>query len=1076
MSQFTEDKQVEQPAIELFESIGWRVVDGYNEALGTANSDGTLGRYENTEAVLSVPLYRKLQELNPAVAEAQVQDAVKVLTQDRSASNYIRANKQIYDYLKDGVDITFQNEKNEQETKTLQIIDWRNPENNYFLLVSQFWLRSNYGRKRLDLTGFINGIPVLLFELKKPGEDVYKAYEGNLSDYKDTIPQLFWYNQAIILSNGAETKIGTISASWEHYFTWKKINDEEEEGIISLDTTIRGIGEKHRLLDILENFILFLNINKGKPAKLLALNHQYLGANNVVKAAQNTQQNQGKLGVFWHTQGSGKSFSMVFLTKKILRTVHGNWRFLIVTDRIDLDDQIYKNFNSAGVITEAESEVRIQNKDHLVQALKEDHKYLFSLVHKFHNRAKDKDGNPYKEEFPVISNDSNIIVITDEAHRSQYDDLAKNMRKALPNASLLAFTGTPLIQGSQERTKTEFGDYVSIYDFQQSIDDGATVPLYCENRAPELNLTNEYLNSEIAEVLDNATLNDKQEEKLEKEFAQQYHLITRIERLRKVAADVVAHFPERGFKGKAMFIAIDRFTAVRMYDLVQQEWEKAKSELKTKIDQATEENEQNYLIEKHSYMENTDMAVVISKSQNEIKDFDKKGLDVRPHRERMEHEKLDEKFKDPNDPLRLVFVCAMWITGFDAPPLSTLYLDKPMKNHTLMQTIARANRVFEDKENGLIVPYIGDFKENLKQALATYARGNRGNSEPPVKDKEELLEQLEQAVKDAKEYCQELGIDLHTIISSDGFQITAYQDQFAKAIVRFHELNKNVDDQTEAVLMDEERKSRFMSHVNLVDRIYRAVLPDPRASEYSDIRNALRAIQDRIKSLTPSGGYDNSIDLVRDKINDKLDKSIDATDYTIDPMAEYQQVNLSKLDIEKLKAQFDNSNHQRQETEKVKGQVQQKLEQMVEENRTRMDYKERFEQMIEEYNSPSVNLEDLFNQLINFLGELQEEDKRYMRENLDDEEQLAIFDLILSEKPGDLTQKQGDKIKKGVRQLLDTLKQEKLVIDWKKHQQTRAQVKVAIEEELDQILPENYDRKHFTQACSKVFDHVLQVY
>src|SRR5699024_10278162 len=303
------------------------------------------------------------------------------------------------------------------------------------------------------------------------------------------------------------------------------------------------------------------------------------------------------------------------------------------------------------------------------------------------------------EEFPVLSTDDDIIVITDEAHRTQYDKLAMNMRKALPNAAFLGFTGTPLIKGEDEKTREVFGDYVSTYDFKQSIEDGATVPLYYENRIPELQLTNEHINEELEELLDEAMLNEEQEEKLEREFRQEYHLITDKDRLQSIAEDMVQHFLDRGYLGKGMMICIDRFTTVRMYDLVQEEWAEEKQRVKLQLETATSEMERDRLLERLNYMKETDMAVVISKSQNEIKNFEREGLDIRPHHKHLEKGGLDERFKDPEDELRLVFVCAMWITGFDAPSLSTLYLYKPMKNHTLMQTIARSNGVYGNMHN-----------------------------------------------------------------------------------------------------------------------------------------------------------------------------------------------------------------------------------------------------------------------------------------------------------------------------------------------------------------------------------------
>jgi type I restriction enzyme, R subunit len=448
-----------------------------------------------------------------------------------------------------------------------------------------------------------------------------------------------------------------MTAGWEHFAEWKKINDEGEEGVVSLETIIRGVCEKARLLDLIENFTIFSEA-KGETAKLVAKNHQYLGVNRAIGAVQEIKDNQGKLGVFWHTQGSGKSYSMVFFSQKVLRKLPGHWTFLIITDRDDLDGQIYRNFASTGAVIEPEDSVRAQSAEHLKTLLNaEDHRYLFTLIQKFRTEK--------GEVYPKLSDRSDIIVITDEAHRSQYDAFALNMRNALPNAAFIGFTGTPLMAG-EELTKQVFGDYVSVYNFKQSIDDGNTVPLYYENRIPELQLVNENLGEEIADIVESADLDEDQQAKLEREFAREYHLITREERLEKVAEDIVAHYSGRGVLAKAMVITIDKATAVKMYDKVQKHWNVKLADLRKAL--ATADAADKPELERRlSFFEKTDMAVVVSQSQNELEEFKKKGLDIGIHRKRMVKEDLETKFKNPDDPLRIVFVCAMWITGFDVP-------------------------------------------------------------------------------------------------------------------------------------------------------------------------------------------------------------------------------------------------------------------------------------------------------------------------------------------------------------------------------------------------------------------------
>lgn len=1060
-SGYTEDELVEQPAIEEFQKLGWDFINAYHEELATPESSGTLGRQTRGEVVLSSILSDKLTTFNPDIPSEQIEVAIKELSRDRSSMQPIRANKEIYQLMRDGVDVEFRDKDGAMRQETIRVIDWKHPENNSYLLVSQLWVSGDYGNKRPDLVAFVNGLPVLLFELKKPARPVREAFNSNISDYKDTIPQLFWYNQFIFLSNTVDTKIGTISSPWEFYTEWKKISDEEEPGIVSIETAIRGICEKSRLLDLLEHFLLFED-GVTKPKKLMARNHQYLGVNNAIEAAKRIEENKGKLGVFWHTQGSGKSYSMVLLTRKIMRSIPGDWKFVIVTDRLDLDEQIYKNFASVGAVTEPESEVRADSKEQLKQLLSENHRYTFTLIHKFHAR----DG----EEFPVLSEDDDIIVITDEAHRTQYDALAMNMRKALPNAAFLGFTGTPLIKGEDERTREVFGDYVSVYDFKQSIEDNATVPLYYENRIPELELSNEHLNEELQQVLEDAMLNEQQEEKLEREFRQEYHLITRQDRLQTIARDLVRHFLNRGFLGKGLMVCIDRFTTVRMYDLVQKEWTAEEMRVKEELKSAGA-LERDQLLERLQFIRDTDMAVVISKSQNEIKEFDKEGLDIREHRKRLEKEPLDERFKDDEDPLRLVFVCAMWITGFSVSSLSTLYLDKPMKSHTLMQTIARANRVFEGKNNGLIVDYVGVFR-HLQKALAVYATGQDGDDgTTPVKNKAELVRQLREAIAQARTFCEQQGVDLDKIIQSRGLERAKYQEHFAKALVEYDDLSEEVHEAADQVLLNDQKKREFMGHARAVNHLYKAILPDPEAEEFLPVRAALKAISDFIKQLGPSTG--DSIDEIKKEVNRKLDESIVSQPTIIDDGS--KPIDISEIDFEKLKERFAKKKNKRVELQKVKTEIEEKIAKMVEQNRTRIDFKEQFEEMIEKYNNYSVTAELQLEELFELVKDLNHEEKRHVRENLN-EEQLAIFDIVVQSDKVQLTKKERETIKKGIKKLIEKLQKEKLVLDWSKYQSRVADVKVTIEKELDNILPDKYDRALYAQTCSEVFDHVLQKY
>jgi type I restriction enzyme R subunit len=558
---FNELELIEQTAIGLFQSLSYTHQNCYHETFGKS---GTLGRETPSDVVLISRLKQSLIELNPSVSSEAINLAIEELIRDRSVLNPANANREIYKMLRDGVKVPIKKEDGSEEIETIKVIDFNNPDKNDFFLASQFWITGEMYKRRADLVGFVNGLPLIFIELKAVHKKLENAYKDNLTDYKDTIPQIFWYNAFIILSNGAESRIGTITADYEHFNAWKKINSEGEEGIVSIETIIKGTCEQRRLLDILENFILYQDTG-GTLNKIIAKYHQYLGVNNVIESFRSINENQGRLGVFWHTQGSGKSFSMIFFSQKILRKFEGNYTFLIVTDRKELDEQIYKNFLSCGAVTE--QEVHAESGDNLRQLLTENHRNVFTLIHKFGNIRES------------VSDRSDIIVITDEAHRTQYDLLALNMRTALPRAAFIAFTGTPLMVG-EELTKKTFGDYISIYNFKQSVDDKATVPLYYENRIPEVQLKNEDLNEDLENIIEEAMLDDRQEEKLQREFAREYHIITRDDRLEKIAENIVAHFVSRGYQGKAMVVSVDKPTAVKMYDKVQKYWKQYIGKLK----------------------------------------------------------------------------------------------------------------------------------------------------------------------------------------------------------------------------------------------------------------------------------------------------------------------------------------------------------------------------------------------------------------------------------------------------------------------------------------------------------------
>jgi type I restriction enzyme, R subunit len=1049
---FSENTLVEKPAIALFGELGYVTANCFQEKVGTANS--TLGRETTADVVLVPKLMAALKKLNPDVAGDAIRLAVDELTKDRSAMSMAQANREVYKLLKEGVRVSFQDDDGGEANETLRVIDWNEPKNNDFFLASQFWVTGSIYKRRGDLIGFVNGLPLIFIELKKSHSKVEHAFKNNLRDYKSTIPQLFWYTAVIILSNGSQAKIGSVTAGWEHFSDWKRINSEGEKGVISLETLIRGTCEKNRFLDLVENFTAFDDA-KGGLIKVFAKNHQFLGVNNSVAALEQIKANQGKLGVFWHTQGSGKSFSMVFFSQKVLRKVPGNWTFLVVTDRDDLDNQIYKNFRSTAAVTE---ECQADSGEHLKQLLQEDHRFIFTLIQKF--------GTKPGKKYPKLSDRSDIIVMTDEAHRSQYDTLALNMRNGLPKAAFIGFTGTPLMAG-EEKTKEVFGDYVSIYNFRQSVEDGATVPLYYENRIPELQLANENLKEDLEDLIEHAELDEEQQKKLEREFAREYHLITRDDRLEKVAEDLVDHFLGRAQGGKGMVICIDKLTAVKMYEKVQSHWQAYLADLKAELPLADALN-RPALANRIKYMEDTDMAVVVSQQQNEVDYFKERGFDITRHRERMGKEDLETKFKNPDDPFRLVFVCAMWLTGFDAPSVSTIYLDKPMKNHTLMQTIARANRVFEEKNNGLIVDYVGVFR-NLQKALAIYGSSSGGGVEPgecPIQRKEELVAELELAIGEAKAFCTQRGVDVERVLHAEGFQKIAHLDDAASHLVDKQVIDA-VDDAVEKVIVNDELKKKYLSVAAQVVRLYKAILPDPKANDFAPIKTCIAVLAEKIRSFSEEA----SIEDFMEKVGQLLDESIATKGYVIHATEESTLIDLSQIDFDALKAHFEKG-HKHTEAEKLKGAVGKKLQQMVELNKTRTELVEKFKQLIDEYNK-GLDVDAFFVKLVDFVKELSEEDQRGVAEQLTEEE-LAIFDILTKPTP-ELPPKEKKAVKLIARQLLHTLKEAKLVLDWRKKLRTRADVFATVKTELDR-LPRIYTPELYQEKCDLVYRHVFDAY
>lgn len=1034
MSRPGSEANLEAAAVELLADLGWESVDAFDE------KPGDLGRKDISEPVLKERVVDAILRLNPGLDDGAVEAAVDELIQDRSSMDPVRANKAVWELLRDGVKVTARGPDGKSEKRKVDFINWNNSSENEYLAVSQLWMLGDMYKKRADVVLFVNGIPLGFLEFKAPHKNVKDAYFDNIRDYKNTVPQFFWFNGFIVVSNGTDSRMGSTSAPWEHFGEWKKIDDESEPGVVSLETMLRATCKPSRLLDLVENFTVYTE-RPGGLIKAVAKNHQYLGVNNAIEAVYDRKTREGKLGVFWHTQGSGKSLSMLWFTQKVLRRQPGNWTFVLVTDRKELDDQLYEEFADSDVVTSG-VDVHASSSAHLRELLGQDHRYVFTLIHKFLPEEKGA-------EMPVLSERDDIVVITDEAHRSQYDTLAGNMRKALPNASFLGFTGTPLIDGEEQATRQVFGDYVSTYNFADSIRDGATVPLYYENRIPELQLENENFDEELEDLLDAAALDEAQEKAVARRFSQQLQLIKRPQRLEDIAVDLVDHFANRGFLGKAMYVAIDKETAVRMHGLVSAEWERYIGELKAKV-ATLPEAEKQPVEEQIAWMTETDMAVVVSSAQNEEADMAEVGLDITPHRRRMVEDDLDSRFKDPDDPFRLVFVCAMWLTGFDAPSTSTLYLDKPMRNHTLMQTVARANRVFTEKESGLIVDYIGVFR-NLEKALAIYGSGPAGSAEALIQPTDELRAQLAETLRETEEYLSRNDVELADLESATGLQFIALQAAAA-----------------ESLLIDEETRKGFVTLANRARKTYKALMPDQAALDATHRVSVIRTIANKIAAASEVPDISD----VMDGVSALLDRSVGTKEYIIRALGDEQSlVDLNAIDWDQLAIEF--GGNERTAVKEASEHLEKEIDQAVKENPTVISLADKFRGLIEDYNAGTLNAEEFLRRLAAIRGDLDEHQARVVEEDMT-KAQLAIFDLLTKPAP-ELTDSELKKVRNAAKALLDHV-EEKLVLDWKKKEASRAGVRVVIRNSLDAGLPDAYGPELFDEKRQLIYEHLYSTF
>lgn len=783
MNPLNETNLTEQSFIEWLQAEGYEYLRGADTNPGQAQNE----RESFRDVVLKGRLLGAIRRINPSLPVEQAEIVAKDLT-SYSHADLMLGNKELYSWITNGKKMSW-HENGVEKTDIVRLVDFSNPDANEFLVVNQFAVQGIDSLCRLDVVIFINGLPVSVFELKsavRASATIGEAYR-QIEHYKKEIPKLFLYNQIIGLSDLHIARHGTISSSWERYGTWKGISTPEDspKNANELEVLSKGLFNKTRLLDVLQNFFVFEADGDGEIStytKKMCLYHQYYGVNATVLSTLRSVrgEQEHKIGVFWHTQGSGKSLSMVFYVNKTKNIEElRSPAYVFLTDREDLDGQLSKLFARVGYKD-------VSHRAHSIGDLRDQIKkfdsgvsrLVFSTIQKFQD---------YREEFNDFSKRDNIIVLADEAHRTQYSGLALNVRQALPQASFLAVTGTPIAQVDGRNTQRVFGDIVSEYKISQAVQDGATVKILYEARLTPLHVADAYISEKFDALLGDIVVEEKA--KMQKEWGILEEVMGVESRVQHIAEDIVRHYNQRPLEGKAMIVTMSRRIAVAMYEAIQ------------KIKDAPE------------------CAVIIS-SGDDFKNRIQQEQDVKV---------LERRFKNEKDPLRIAIVCDMWLTGFDVPFLHTMYLDKPLKNHGLMQAIARVNRVYKNKPAGLIVDYIG-IAENLKKALSMYDRKILNDVLIPV---DEIVEKIAQLDTQLKNYF--LTLDLVHWKKKNGAELSFLLQAASEMVI------------SENGILSDDKKMNYFGLVSTISQLFAAILPDEKVIPFSSNILFFQAVKAYIK-------------------------------------------------------------------------------------------------------------------------------------------------------------------------------------------------------------------------------------
>jgi type I restriction enzyme R subunit len=1115
-----EDRLVQQTFAEHLEKVlGWNSVYAYNAE--TFGMQGTLGRASEREVVLVRDLRAALARLNPDIPESAHEQAIEKVTRVDFARSLLQHNREFYGFIRDGVPVEWRDGSDETRHAHAHLIDFHEASRNRFLAVRELkvqGVRVPHYNRRADLVCFVNGLPLVFIELKAVYRNIRAGFDDNLTDYlsEHSIAHAFHHNAFLVVSNADTARYGSITSKWEHFVEWKR-TAETDKPRLDAEALLDGMLAKERLLDLVENFILFDDSRAGGTRKIVARNHQVLGVNAAVDSVRRQEElkrqfptgerivqylaappserqvikgpaarpvpepvfvsdadqelqllarahpDLGRLGVFWHTQGSGKSYSMAFFAEKVRRVVPGNFTFLVMTDREDLDDQIWRTFIGCGVSDEKTP--RAGSGKELQEILRGNHRFVFSLIHKFNQPVTE----PYSER-------DDIIVVSDEAHRTQAGKFARNMRLAMPNASFIGFTGTPLFK-HDELTRRIFGDYISRYDFKRSEEDQSTVKLVYENRGEKLGIARLDLNDRIADAIENAELDPDQVALLERLLGKDYEVITADDRLDKLAEDFVEHCSTRWQTGKSMLVCIDKITCARMFQRIESRWKAKLAQVQVIITGKEREfaaasdldlrerltGELDALRRQARWMESTIIEIVISEAQNEVRDLQKWGFDIIPHRVVMKtgfetqdgrRVPVEHAFKDPNHPFRIAIICAMWLTGFDVECLATLYIDKPMKAHNLMQAIARANRVFPGKDCGVIVDYNGMLK-SLREALAQYALGDEEGDDDDgiVAPIEELVTSLLQAIEAAEKHLLRLGFDATRLHGATGFdRIEALRDA------------------VEAVYTSDEAKRRFEIMARQVFIRFKALLMEPSALAYAERHDNIETIYKKLQDRRDTADVTEVLKELHRIVNEAIRAAAPGSDH-----AEGLKVDLSEIDFEKLRNEFASKVRRKHAAlQDIRDVVEKKLAQMLARNPTRMDFYKKYQEIIADYNREKdrATVEATFAQLVTLAASLDAEQRRAAEEGLTDDE-LALFDLLFKD---NISKKDRERLKQASRTLLSSLSDLlSHMKDWTQKAATQAEVRVFILDKLYGTIPRPpFSEAETEEIAGRVYDYVWQ--